>query len=142
MAIFLFDLRDRKVFFHRDKLEATSCKAAIVPLTKRVAEDQWTIKCKENNLDIDIISEYSANTNVTKKILYTELANQLMFISQNTHPEAMERTFMVVIKLKSNMMNISAMTEGKYLAKMRNLQDENQLLKHIQATVKTKEFSK
>lgn len=143
MIIFIFDLRKKGIFFGREHLKPTFCKGAIIEFEKK-APKGWDIECRDNNLHVEVESVLKPGTKKEniKKEMYNELANNLMHLSKRTKQDSLGRTFQVLLKLESKTLDLVAITEGKYLAKMAMIQEPKNLLQHIQKTVQVKEISK
>lgn len=146
ITIFLYSIKDKEIFSSRsDKLKATSCNAVLVMLNKRIP-NSWRPKCKNNNLVVLIDSTSLAKPNKTIKqlrpIFYRELANNLIFISKNSPSDSLERVFMISLKMGSSPLTLSAVTEGKYLARLASLKSAKFIAEHLKSTVQTQEIVK
>jgi len=146
MIIFILSLRGKGFLHSRtDKLKATSCSSILVMLNKRVPAS-WKTGCNDNNLQVTIRKELQPeqykNMNDYKAALYRDLANDLMFISKNSPGDGLERVMMVTVDTVSPKMQIYAVTEGKYLARMATLNNPKMMTEHLKATVQVKEVIK
>lgn len=148
MIIFIYDLRNRGILFDRDdRLKTTSCTATLVMLNKRTPAT-WRNECEGNNLavtiDINLESKKIDTQDDTKvkTYMFRELANDLVFIAKNSPVDSLERVFMVRVKLQSERMDIDALSEGKYINKLRTLTNRRFIAEHLQNTVKIKETMK
>ncbi len=146
VTILLLTLNKKGMFFNRTELlKATSCNSVLVMLNKRTPET-WTNKCRENNLEVNIESTLKPkqlkDPNTMKAVLYRELANNLIFISKNSLNESLERVLFVSVKINSQKMEINALTEGKYIAKLATMKNSKFISDHLKKTVKVKEIIK
>ncbi|OFZ27890.1 MAG: hypothetical protein A2381_07810 [Bdellovibrionales bacterium RIFOXYB1_FULL_37_110] len=146
MVIFLFQLKNKGVFKdHFDKLQATSCRSALVMLDKRIAKN-WKSECDDKNMIITISSNIKRESYKDdykyKAAMYRELANSIFFISKNCANDSLERVPWVVVLFESNKMNISARTEGKHLARFATLTDSKIIAEHLKTSVQVKEYVK
>jgi hypothetical protein len=147
MVIFIFDLRRRGIFFGRyQKLKATSCNSVLVMLNRRTP-DTWKNSCKESTLTVAIQLTLppkikNAKDQVLRQYLYRELANNLIKIAKNSLNESLERTFSVHVKQRSQRMDIDAVTEGRFIAKLATISDPKFIAEHLKNTVHIKERPK
>ena len=144
MFIFLSNLYNKGYFSKRaELLKATSCRAVVVKLERRVPMT-WEILCHNNNLTVKI--PYSLSKNKTLKnpamksaLLYRELANNLKLIALHSPDDNLERTFLIRVVLKSEDLVINSITEGKHLVRLRTLKTPEMIGEHLKRTVKVKE---
>lgn len=142
MTLFILDYRSKKEgnksIFFRDAFTSWACKPVVQKL-KKSSPDNWKYICTEDNLKIII----EVNNNVPKskelKLLYRELANNLMYISKNSPEDNLERVLVVHTQLIATHYRVDAITEGKHLTKIQYLKDNRFIKQHLQATVKVKE---
>ena len=143
--IFILDLNTRKgELFRREKFLANSCRATLVMLDKRIPET-WQTNCEGDNLAITIESELNnseSSQSPLRKVLYKELANNLVFISQNSPEDSLQNVIIVRIRLISKNLDINAVTEGKYLVKYKNLKQTKFIAEHLKSTVQVQEVPK
>lgn len=137
------DMNRRGIFKSRNEsLTATSCRSALVMLDKRVAAN-WNNFCEGNNLAIEIESELKVQDfktpNEFKAALYRELANNLIFVARNTLNESLERTLFVRLRLKTDSLEINALSEGKNAAKFKTLKNPQIIAEHFKHTVSVQE---
>lgn len=144
--IFIFDLKNKG--FLKDRMEnltPTSCKSAIVMLNHRRPKN-WNFTCKQNNLHVSISLDDSHTPKVeTKNIrafLYRELANSLVFISQNSLSESLERTMIIHLYIDHTQLGINAITEGKDIVQLKTMKNPKFIKDHLQKTVQVKEVLK
>lgn len=140
-GLFMYQVaRDQKWgIFHNEKLIATSCKAVVVRLEKKIPEN-WKIFCEGNNLAVDI-KEIAIPENATnlKSLMYRQLANHMAFVARTSHPDILEKVFFVRFKVTHPKMVINAVTEGKYIVKLATLESPEHIMTHLQSTVQVKE---
>jgi hypothetical protein len=132
--------RDQKWgIFHNEKLIATSCKAVIVRLEKKVPAN-WKVFCEGNNLAVDIeeIAIPPEATNL-KTLMYRQLANHMTFVARNSHADILEKVYFVRFKLEHPKMVINAVTEGKFIVKLATLETPEHIIAHLKTTVQVKE---
>lgn len=145
MIIFLFQLHKKGYFDRSDKLIATSCKSALVMLDKRKPKN-WETECQKNDLSVtikfDLQKKKIKDLKIIRRVLYRELANGLIFISRNTLNENLERMYMVKVLVTSQKMEVGALTEGRFLAKLTTMKNQKLIAEHLKATVQTKEMIK
>lgn len=143
MIIFLFQLNDQG---HFDRFKSSPCLSTKSVLLKRSPyalnteaktltrseslerklPENWSLSCKKNVLyvDIDFKNTKTTSPKTIRRQLYSEMANSLMFISIATKDSFdlnLSKTFFVVLKIDSDLMEIAARTEGKNLAALSNL---------------------
>lgn len=140
-GLFIFQVaRDQKWgIFHNEKLIATSCKAVVVRLEKKIPAN-WKIFCEGNNLAVDI-KEIAIPENATnlKSLMYRQLANHMAFVARSSHSDILEKVFFVRFKVNHPKMVINAVTEGKYIVKLATLETPEHIMAHLQSTVQVKE---
>lgn len=142
MTIFLLDLSRRGIIFNRDKVNATSCRSALVMLNKRIPSN-WHINCNKNNLEVVINENFENEETMSEEILkahgYRQLANHLIFISKNSLNESLARTFMITVKLESKRMIISAVSEGHFIARLATITKPEFIAEHLKNSVQVRE---
>lgn len=140
-GLFIYQVaRDQKWgIFHNEKLIATSCKAVIVRLEKKVPAN-WKVFCEGNNLAVDIeeIAIPPEATNL-KTLMYRQLANHMTFVARNSHADILEKVYFVRFKLEHPKMVINAVTEGKFIVKLATLETPEHIMAHLKTTVQVKE---
>ena len=144
MIIFLFDLQKKGILFNRqDKLNPSSCRSALVMLNKRIPSN-WKAECEApNNMAVEItLNQDSPDIQQEKALIYRELANSLIFIAKNALNESLERTYYIRLKIESQHIEVNALTEGKYLAKLATIQKLDFIKEHLKTTVQVKEIIK
>ena len=144
MVIFLMDLNRRGLLSRRKELlQATSCRAALVKLDRRIPKS-WETKCKDNNMTVNIplqLPERIAADKV-KIFYYRELANYLTTIAIHSPSDNLEKTGNIHVKMESDQLLIHAYTKGEDLVKLATMTDNQFISKHLQRTVKITEKSK
>jgi hypothetical protein len=147
MVIFIYDLKRRGIFFGRyQKLRATSCNSVLVMLNRRTP-NTWKNSCRESTLTVKIQLELppeikKAKDNLLRQYLYRELANNLIKIAKNSLNESLERTLSVHVRQQSERMDIDAVTEGRFIAKLATITDQKFIAEHLKNTVHIKESFK
>lgn len=140
-GLFIYQVaRDQKWgIFHNEKLIATSCKAVLVRLEKKVPAN-WKVFCEGNNLAVDIeeIAIPPEATNL-KTLMYRQLANHMTFVARNSHADILEKVYFVRFKLEHPKMVINAVTEGKFIVKLATLETPEHIMTHLKTTVQVKE---
>lgn len=137
--VFLFDQKNRNYPLFGGKLIPSSCRAVVVKLEKRIPAN-WNLKCEENNLAVTINSNIQVNKfELIKPVLYRDLANNLIFIAQNSPQETLERVFIVRVHMEHPLLEIDAISEGKDISKFATLKDKKFIADHLQATVQVKD---
>lgn len=128
--------------FYNEKLTSTSCKAALVKIEKRVPAN-WKIFCEGNNLAVEItelaIPEKAANL---QSLMYRQLANHMSFVARVSHPDLLEKVYIVRFRLTHPQMIINAVTEGKFIVKLVSLDNPEHIMTHLKSTVQVKETLK
>lgn len=125
--------------FHNDKLIATSCKAVLVRLEKKIP-DNWNVFCEGNNLAVEIKEVVvPADATNLRALMYRQLANHMSFVARSSHSDILEKVFFVRFKLTHPKMVINAVTEGKFIVKLSTLETPEHVMTHLQSTVQVKE---
>ncbi len=143
MIIFLFQLHKKGYFNRANSLKASSCRSAVVMLNKRIPKN-WSTRCDDNNMVIDIDLELPSKLNSLqiRQASYRELANNLVFIAKNCLNESLERLYFVRVHMENEKITIDALTEGKYLSKLATLKKTEFIKEHLLNTVQVKETVK
>lgn len=131
--------------WNRDRLKPTSCKAVLVKLDRRIPGG-WTTSCDGENLNL-AVSHMAAKKEPTdletvRKIVYRELANSLVLVAKNSPSDNLERTPWVSIRYVHPLLEVGALSEGKFVVKFATIKNKQMLMNHLQATVKVKELIK
>lgn len=125
--------------FQNEKLVATSCKAVLVKLDKKIPAN-WKASCEGNNLAVEIneiaIPEKATNL---KSLMYRQLANHMSFVARISHTDILEKVFFVRFRLSHPKLVINAVTEGKFIVKLATLESPEHIMTHLQSTVQVKE---
>jgi hypothetical protein len=127
--------------FHNEKLIPTSCRAVLVKIEKDLPSG-WNSYCDENNLTVEAIEKKLPTDMELKPKLYRQLANHLSMLSKLAPNESLERVFLVRLRLLHPTLELNAVCEGKYLAKLKDLDSPTLIAQHLQSTVKIQEITK
>ena len=146
MTLFLFQLRDKGFFQSRKEGMATSsCRAVRVMLDKRIPSN-WSSSCQGNNLIVSInlaIEDKSfKDVENLRAIMYREMANDLILIAKNSPSDSLERTDIISIQMKHSLIDINAISEGRFLVKLSTIKSAELIKEHLKATVQVKELKK
>lgn len=141
--ILIHDLSERGIINlskRKEILKATSCRAVLVKLDRRIPKN-WKTSCKDNNLTITINKNLDnlKNKKNVKQYLYRELANDIIYTAKTSPNDNLERVLSVRFILKSKKMVINAITFGEDIAKFYTLKSKKLILKHLKNTVHVKE---
>ena len=146
--IFLFQVGEKYNWWpsRRQKLMPSSCKAVRVKLDRRIPAN-WRSFCEGkdfNSLAVEIKYPTEKGQEVKddkdlKKLVYRELANNLILIAKNSPSDNLERTQMVRVRFFHPQMQVDALTEGKYLVKLQTLTNKQLIAQHLKVTVQVKE---
>ena len=144
MAIFLMDLDRRGLLSKRKELlKATSCRAVLVKLDRRIPKT-WKTKCQDNNMEVDIPLSLPEKVppDKVKSFYYRELANYLVSIAIHSPSDNLEKTELIHVKVESDGLIIHAYTKGGDLVKLATMANTQFISKHLQRTVKIVEKKK
>lgn len=140
-GLFLYQVgTDQKwSIFSNDKLIPTSCKGVLVKLEKGIPEN-WKAFCEGNNMAIEIneVTIPPGASNL-RTLMYRQLANHMSFVARNSHSDILEKVFFVRFKLTHPKMIINAVTEGKFIVKLKTLDTPDHIMAHLKSTVQVKE---
>lgn len=145
-TLFLFQVAKKEgwdiSFYNKEKFESTSCKGALVRIEKKIPAN-WKAFCEGNNLAVEVnevaIPEAADNL---RSLMYRSLANHMTFIAKVSEPDILEKVFLVRFRLTHPKMVINAVTEGKFIVKLLNLETPEHIMTHLQSTVQVKETIK
>lgn len=125
--------------FHNDRLNPTSCKAALVRIAKKIPAN-WEVFCEGNNLAVEInevgVPEKASNL---QPLMYRQLANHMNFIARVSQADILEKVDFVRFKLTHPKLEINAVTEGKFIVKLVSLDNPEHIMTHLKSTVQVKE---
>ncbi len=148
MIIFFFQAGEKYNWWasRRQKLTPSSCKAVTVKLDRRIPAN-WSTACEGsdfNSLAITVKFPQEADKKLTKeddirKLIYRELANDLIRIAKNSPGDNLERTNIVRVRFIHPQRQIDAITEGRFLVKLQTMTDKNLIAQHLKVTVQVKE---
>lgn len=145
MSIFLMNAFMDKGLWNRDKLNPTSCKAVLVKLDRRIPGN-WTTSCDGNSLNLAIrhtsLKNEPKELDKVRQIVYRELANSLVLLATNSPTDNLERTDWISIRYVHPILEVGALSEGKYVVKFSTIKNKEMLKRHLQATVQVKELIK
>ncbi|MBL7666074.1 MAG: hypothetical protein JNM93_13140 [Bacteriovoracaceae bacterium] len=128
-----------KSLFFREDWVPSSCKAVLVMLEKRIPAN-WEVSCESNNLAIEMhYTEPAADYKDLKSVLYKRLANDMVFIARNSPEDSLSRVYLIRIQTYSPGMDISAMTEGQFISKLKTIKSPSNIVEHLKTTVQVKE---
>jgi hypothetical protein len=141
-AIFIMRSAGHLPFFNRSNLGTTACHGAIVRLERELPKD-WDIYCEENNLTIEVDEDLpNVKPELIKETLYQLLANHFVLLSRSAENDLMEKIFIVRFKLKHHKLEINAISEGKYVAKLASLNSKEFIVEHLKQTVQVNDVVK
>lgn len=142
MSLFIMSLFRQGKLSYKESLTPTSCRAVLVKLDRRIPAS-WNTECDGNNLNVVIQKDLKAkdedDLDAIRKILYRELANDLVALASNSPSDNLERTDYVSVKMVHPKMEIGALSEGRYVVKFATLRDQRLLMEHLQQTVQVQE---
>ncbi len=150
MLIFVFQAGKKFNWWEarRQKLMPSSCKAVLVKLDRRIPEN-WSTHCEGstyNNLAIDIHfpvekDKKAQNLQQVRALLYREMANDLISVAKISPEDNLEKTDIIRLKMIHPQLIINAITEGKYIVKLKTLTDKRLIAQHLKVTVQVQEVS-
>ncbi len=128
---------------------ATSCRAALVKLNRRIPSS-WATRCEGNNMAVEIPLTFKPDKKLSKKeadlrlrtFMYREMANDLVVVAKNSPSDNLERTDFIRLKMVHKKIEINALTEGRYLVKLATIKNKRLLAEHLKTTVNVKETIK
>jgi hypothetical protein len=148
MIIFLFQAGEKYNWWpsRREKLMPSSCKAVRVKLDRRIPAN-WSSACEGkdfNNLAVTIKYAQEKDKEIKDpkslgQLVYRELANDLILIAKNSPADNLERTNIVRVRFIHPQKQVDAITEGKYLVKLKTLSDKKLIAEHLKVTVQVRE---
>ncbi len=129
-------------FLKNPKLKPTSCRAALVKLERQVPQN-WKLSCDDNNLSV-VVNEMQvkADEKELKAAMYRQLANHMVALARYSQVDILEKVFIIHLKLDHPKMEINAISEGKYVAKLATLDSATFIMDHLKQTVQVKETLK
>jgi hypothetical protein len=124
------------------KLKPTSCKAALVKL-ERTLPQNWKLSCSDNNMNVEVNElQIKSDEKEFKTALYRQMANYLVELARNSEADILAKVFIIHFKLTHPKMEINAISEGKYIAKLTTLSSPQFIMDHLKQTVQVKETIK
>ncbi|MBY0517638.1 MAG: hypothetical protein K2P81_12050 [Bacteriovoracaceae bacterium] len=125
-----------------EKLNPTVCRAALVKLEKE-SPASWKLSCNDNNLEVIIDeTQLKAQPQELQAALYRQLANHMVELAKRSQNDILEKVFIVHVKLEHSKMEINAISEGKYVAKLATLNSPQAIMDHLKQTVQVKDTVK
>lgn len=143
-GLFLMQLgqQEKWGFMRNEKLIPTSCKAAIIKIQRRIPGN-WNVFCESNNMAVEIEEiTVAPNAKFLKSLLYRQLTNHMSHLARVSEADILEKVYLVRFKLMHPQMEINAVTEGKYIVKLVNLESPDHIMAHLKSTVQVKETVK
>ena len=145
MAVFLMDMDRRGLLSKRKELlQATSCRASLVKLDRRIPKD-WTTDCRGDHMIVNIpliLPEKKLSSKTVKAIHYRELANHLVTIARHSPSDNLELTDSVSVTLESDALSVKARGTGKDVVKLATMKKSEFIARHLQQTVQVTETIK
>ncbi len=146
MAVWLLSMTDLgKLLDRKESLKPDSCRSALVMLNKRMP-DSWKTSCIKLDMmveiAVDIPTELLSDPVKSRQLLYRELANSMVFISENTLRDSLERVRFVVVSLHSDVLIVEGVSRGSDVVKLFGIDNDKLIQEHLKATVKVKESAK
>lgn len=139
--IFLMNAWDKLGFLKRD-LQTTACHGNIPKLEKSIPVT-WKVFCEENNLAVEItVSSIANDDKELKEKMFRHLANDLVSISKLSQTDLLEKIMMVRLRLEHPKLQVNAISEGRYVAKLVNLKSQTHIAEHLQQTVQVNDVAK
>jgi len=143
-SLFLFQVykKEKWSLSLNEKLNSTSCKAALIRIEKKIPGN-WKVYCEGNNLAVEI-NEILIPPEATsiRPLMYRQLANHMSFIAKISTQDILEKVFFIRFKINHPKMEINAVTEGKFLIKLNTLETTDHIMTHLKSTVQVKESFK
>lgn len=146
--IFLFQAGEKYSWWpsRRQKLMPSSCKAVLVKLERRIPAN-WKSLCEGKSFNnLAVIINYPVEKESKEleekelnRLIYRELANDMISIAKNSPSDNLERTDIVRIRFNHPQKTVNAITEGKFLVKLQTMTDKNLIAQHFQTTVQVQE---
>jgi hypothetical protein len=143
-AVFIMQLgsKGKLTFLRNEKLIPTSCKAAIVKI-QRKTPGNWNVFCEQNNMAVEIQEvNVPADAQQLQTLMYRQLANHMSYLARVSEPDILEKVYIIRIRLTHPAIEINAVTEGKYIVKLINLESPDHIMAHLKSTVQVKETLK
>ncbi len=148
MVIFLFQAGEKYNWWpsRTQKLMPSSCKATQVKLDRRIPA-HWKSLCEGKSFNnLAVIINYPVEKNAQKledlalnKLIYRELANDMILIAKNSPADNLERVDIVRIQFNHPQKQVNAITEGRFIVKLQTMTDRSLIAKHFQTTVQVQE---
>tara|TARA_B100000287_G_scaffold295059_1_gene278373 strand:+ start:84 stop:578 length:495 start_codon:yes stop_codon:yes gene_type:complete len=144
--LLIHQLEEKKIINLSERaeiLKATSCRAVLVNLKRRVPKD-WLTSCENNILTIEVEKPIKKlkNQKNYKAYLYRELANDIIFTAKSSPVDTLENVTLARFIVKSEKLIIKAAIFGDDLVKFTTMKNKRLILNHFKKTVKVKELFK
>jgi hypothetical protein len=140
-AIFIMQLgsQGKLKSLRNEKLIPTSCKAAIVKI-QRTTPGNWNVFCESNNMAVEIEENMiPPDAQNIKSLMYRQLANHMSYLARASEPDILEKVHLIRLKMVHSQMEINAVTEGKFIVKLVNLESPDHIMAHLKSTVQVQE---
>ena len=142
--LLIHQLEEKKIINLSERaetLKATSCRAVLVNLKRRV--QSWSIFCENNNLTVEIKKSLQQlkNDRSYKAYLYRELANDIIFTAKSSPVDTLENVVIVRFIIKSQKVTIKAAIFGEDLVKFTTLKIKDSFLTISKNLLRLKNFS-
>ena len=144
--LLIHQLEEKKIINLSEKaeiLKATSCRAVLVNLKRRVPKN-WSTSCEKNILTIEMEKSLKSlkNQKNFQAYLYRELANDIIFTAKSSPIETLENVTLARFIVNSEKIIIKAAIFGDDLVKFTTMKNKRLILNHFKKTVKVKELIK
>jgi hypothetical protein len=136
----------KKGYLSRDGLIPSSCKAVLVKLDRRIPPT-WETECEGERLNhLRVKANYSqlnrSNLNELKKVMYRQLANDLVKVAAYSPEDNLERVKEWVFEAIHPKVTIKAWGTGRNLAPMATMKHPDSLREHLRNKIKIQEVVK
>ena len=144
--LLIHQLEEKKIINLSERaeiLKATSCRAVLVNLKRRVPKD-WSTTCEKNILTVEMekpIKNLKNKKNI-KAYLYRELANDIIFTAKSSPVDTLENVTLARFIVNSEKVTIKAAVFGDDLVKFTTMKNKRLIINHFKNTVKVKELFK
>lgn len=143
MGLFIYDYRSNRIgnksVFYRDAFTTWACKPVVAKLEK-LTPSNWTYVCNKDNLKIMLNLSKDVQKINERAVIYREMANSLIYISKNSPEDNLERVPIIYLSITGTHYRVNAISSGKDILKLKNMQTTNFIQQHLQSVVKVKEI--
>lgn len=140
--IFINEETTKKWWYQKVKRSRipSTCDAVLDRVAPK-APKSWSLECPGTQLlVIDVKFETTAKSSKEQRvIMYKELANNLSRLAKFSNIETLEFLKNIKLNMKHKDLEINSLTDGQAVAKFINLKRQEDILKHLQLTVKVSE---